>query len=124
FGQALGDLTLADHDLLLHAVHHVAPPYLHHAALTVLGHAGGTDLFLDPLGAALTDEEVMVAADIGNDRLVHLVAPDANRSAIDDAAKRQHRHLGRPASDIHGHPAGRLGHRKTGTDRSPHRPPA
>src|SRR6266478_2973229 len=74
-----------------------------------------------PISAALTDEEVMVAADIGNDRLVHLVAPDANRSAIDDAAKRQHRHLGRPASDIYDHRSRRLGHRKTGTDRCRHR---
>src|SRR5208282_3625219 len=95
FGQALGNLTLADHDFLWHPVHQVAPPDLHHAALTVLRHAGGADLLLDPLGAALTDEEVMVAADIGNDRLVHLVAPDPNRSAIDDAAKRQHLHRGR-----------------------------
>src|SRR6202022_1876567 len=84
-GRALGNLPPADHDFLWHAVYQVAPPDLHHAALTVLRHIGGTDLFLDPLGAALTDEEVMVAADIGNDRLVHLVAPDANRSAIEDA---------------------------------------
>src|SRR5439155_26768654 len=97
FCQALGNLTLADHDLLSHALHQVAPPDLHHAALTVLRHAGRTYLLLDPLGAALADEEIMVAADIGNDRLVHLIAPDPNRSAIDDAAKRQHRHLGRPA---------------------------
>ena len=75
-GRALGNLTLADHDFLWHAVYQVAPPDLHHAALTVLRHTGGTDLFLDPLGAGLTDEEVMVAAHIGNDRLVHLVASD------------------------------------------------
>src|SRR5205823_5201726 len=81
FGQALGNLTLADHDLLWHPVHQVAASDLHHAALTVLRHAGRTDLLLDPLGAALTDEEVMVAADISNDRLIHLIAPDPNRSA-------------------------------------------
>src|SRR5271156_4624977 len=63
----------------------------------------------------------MVAADIGNDRLVHLVPADPNRSAIDDAAKRQHRHLGGPAADIYDHRAGRLGHRKAGTDRCRHR---
>ena len=69
-------LTLVDHDFLWYAVYQVAPPDLHHAALTVLRHTGGTDLFLDPLGAVLTDEEVMVAAHIGNDRLVHLGASD------------------------------------------------
>src|SRR5205814_7450934 len=118
---ALGNLTLADHDLLWHAVHQVAPPDLHHAALTVLRHAGRTDLLLDPLGAALADEEIMVAADIGNDRLIHLIAPDPNRSAINDAAERQHRHLGGPTSDIDDHSSRPLGHRTTGTHRRRHR---
>src|SRR5260370_7458832 len=49
FGQALGNLTLADHDFLWHAVYQVAPPDLHHAALTVLRHPAGTHLFLYPL---------------------------------------------------------------------------
>src|SRR5260370_11216931 len=92
FGEAFGYLALADHNFLWHAVHQVAPPDLHHAALTVLRHAGGTYLLLDPLGAGLADEEIMVAADIGDDRLRPLVAPHPNPSAIDDAAKRQHRH--------------------------------
>ena len=63
----------------------------------------------------------MVAADIGDDRLVHLVAVHPNRSAIDDAAERQHRDLGRSATNIDHHRPGRLGHRETGTDRCRHR---
>src|SRR5436190_5179267 len=74
FGEAFGDLALTDHDFFGHSVHQVAPLDLHYAPLAVLGHAGGTYLLLDPLGAALADEEIMVAADIGDDRLVHLVA--------------------------------------------------
>src|ERR1700724_895535 len=40
------------------------------------GQCHGRPLDPRPLGAGLTDEEVMVAAHIGNDRLVHLVASD------------------------------------------------
>src|SRR5208282_6920122 len=97
FGEALGDLKLADHDFLRHTVHQVASLDLHHAPLAVLRHAGGPYLLLDPFGAALADEEIMVAPNIGDDRLVHLVASDPNRSAINDAAEGQHRHLGRSA---------------------------
>ena len=63
----------------------------------------------------------MVAADIGDDRLVHLVAAHPHRAAIDDAAERQHRDLGRAAADIDDHRAGRLGHRQPGADRCRHR---
>jgi hypothetical protein len=108
-------------DICLSLITKVAPPDLHQPAFAVFRHAGGADLLLDPLGAAFSDEEIMVAANVGNDRLVHLVAADPNRSAIDEAAKRQYRHLGRPASDIDDHRAGWLGHRKTGTDACCHR---
>ena len=57
-GEAFGDLPFADHDLLRHAVHQVAPLDLHDPALAVLRHAGGTDLLLDPLGAALADRRL------------------------------------------------------------------
>ena len=44
---------------------------------------------LDPLGAALADQKVVVAPDIGDHRLVHLVAADPHRARIDDAAQRE-----------------------------------
>src|SRR5690349_1299315 len=107
-GKAFGDLPFTDHDLLRHTVHQVAPLDLHHPAFAVLRHAGGTDLLLDALGAALADKQIMVTADIGDDRLVHLVAAHPHRPAVDDAAERQHRHLRRAAADIDDHRAGRL----------------
>src|ERR1700751_2188132 len=64
FGKALGDLTLADHDFLWHPVHQVPSFDLHHAPLAVLRHACRPDLLLDPFGATLADEEIMVASDI------------------------------------------------------------
>src|SRR2546430_12899664 len=58
----------------------------------------------------------MVAADIGDDRFVHLVAADPHRAGIDDTAQGQDRHLGGAAADIDDHRAGRLGHRQAGPD--------
>src|SRR5271170_1442070 len=63
----------------------------------------------------------MVAADIGDDRLVHLIAAHPNRPAVNDAAEREHRDFRRAAADIDDHRAGRLGHRQTGADRRRHR---
>src|SRR3546814_5940161 len=63
----------------------------------------------------------LVAADIGDDRLVHLVAADAYGTRIDDAAEREDGYLGGAAADIHNHRSGRLGHRQAGTDRRGHR---
>src|SRR6266567_6418851 len=111
-GEAFRDLPLAYHDLLGHAVHQIAALYFHHPALAILGHAGRADLLLDPFGAALADQKVMVAPDIGDDRLIHLVAADPHRAGIDDAAQREDRHLGRAAADINYHRAGRLGYRQ------------
>src|SRR5207253_10553728 len=120
FGEAFGDLALTDHDFFGHPVHQVAPLDLHYPPLAVLGHTGGTDVLLDPLSAALANEEIMVAADIGDDCFVHLVAPDPHRAAIDDAAQGEHRYLRRSTSDINDHRSCGLGHRKAGTDRCGH----
>src|SRR5580704_12414203 len=93
-GEALGDLPFADHDFLRHTVHQVTPLYLHDPPLAILRHAGRTDVLLDALRAALADQEIMVAANIGDNRLVHLVAAHPNRPAVDDATERQHRDFG------------------------------
>src|SRR5580704_5541976 len=120
FGEAFGDLPFADHNFLRHAVHQVAPLYLHDPPLPVLRHAGGTDFRLDALGAALADQEIVVTPDISDDRLVHLVAAHPNRPAVDDAAEREHRDLRGAAADIDDHRAARLRHRQTSADRCRH----
>src|ERR1700730_16431340 len=68
FGEAFGDLGLTHHEFFGLPVHQVAPLDLHSAPLAVLGHAGGTYLLLDSLGAALANEEIMVAAGVADDR--------------------------------------------------------
>jgi adenylate cyclase len=53
------------------------------------GGTGGADFLLDALRAALADQQIVVAADVADDRFIHLVAADADRAGIDDAAQRQ-----------------------------------
>ena len=47
---------------------------VHGAALAVLGRTGGADLLLDSFGRPFADQKIMIAADIGDDGFVHLVA--------------------------------------------------
>ena len=82
---------------------------------------GDADLLLDPLGRCFADQQVVVAANVGADRLVHLVAADADRGGVSEAAQRQHRDFGGAAADIDDHRADRLGHRHVGADRGGHR---
>jgi len=82
---------------------------------------GDADLLLDALGRRFADQEIVVAANVGGDRLVHLVAADADRGGVGEAAQRQHRDLCGAAADIDNHGADRLGDRHVGADRGRHR---
>jgi hypothetical protein len=59
----------------------------------------------------------MLAPQVGDDRLVHPVATDADRARIDDIGKAEHGDLGRAAADVHDHGAGRIGDRHARADR-------
>ena len=63
----------------------------------------------------------MVAADVADDRLVHLVAADPHAARIDDAAQGDDGDLGGAAADIDDHAAGWFGDRQAGADRRGHR---
>ena len=82
---------------------------------------GRADLELDLLGRLLADEELVLLLDVVDDRLVHLVAADAERLRDDDAAERDDRDLGRAAADVDDHVPGRLGDGEPGADRGRHR---
>ncbi len=112
---------LGDGDLFGHAVEKVAALDLQRRAVALGRRRGRADFLLDALGRRLADQKVLVAADIGDDGFVHLVAADAHRARIDDAAERQHGHFGRAAADIDDHRAGGLADRKAGADRGRHR---
>ncbi len=79
------------------------------------------DLELDLLGGLLADQQLVLALDVVDDRLVHLVAADAEALGDDDAAERDHGDLGRAAADVDDHVPGRLGDRQAGADRGGHR---
>ena len=101
------------------AFEHVAALDFHLLALRQLRRRAELDL--DPLGRPLADEQVVLALDVLRDRLVHRVAGDADRLAVDDAGQRDDRDVGRAAADVHDHVAGRFGDRQPGADRRGHR---
>ena len=105
-------------EFLGHAVHEVAALDLHGTPDPVLRRTGRADRFLDALrAAALANQKIMVAADIGDDRFVHLVAADPHAARIDDAAQAENRHLGGAAADVDDQRPGGLGDRQAGPDR-------
>ena len=79
--------------------------------------SGGADRELDLLRGRLADREVVLAADVGHDRLVEVVAAEPQRGLDDDLAHREHRDLARAAADVDDHVAGRLGDVEPGADR-------
>src|ERR687895_1570340 len=108
------DLFAREHDRLGEAGDEVAAADL---GLHLLREReGGPDLELDLLGRLLPDHELVLALDVVDDRLVELVAADADRLRHDDAAERDHRDLARAAADVHDHVAGGLADGEPGAD--------
>ena len=62
----------------------------------------------------------MVATDICDDRLIHLVATDPDGARIDNATQGQYGHLGGAATDINDHRARRFRDRQAGPDGRSH----
>ena len=113
------DLVGGDDHGLREPGQHVAAAHLR---LHLLGQpVGGADLELDLLGRLLPDQELVLLLDVVDDRLVHLVAADAERLRDDDAAERDHGDLGGAAADVDDHVPGRLGDGQPGADRGGHR---
>ena len=79
------------------------------------------DLHLDALGRLLADGEVVLALQVRDDRLVHLVAADAHALRVDDAGERDDGDLGGAAADVDDHVAGGLGDGQPGADGRRHR---
>ena len=58
---------------------------------------------LDVLGAALAEQQGVLALDVGDERLVDLVAADAHGAGGDDAAEADDGDVGRAAADVDDH---------------------
>ena len=84
------------------------------------GDGGDAIIFLDPLGGGFTNEQIVMAAHIGNDGLVHLVAAHAHRSGVGKPAQGQHGDFGSAAANIDNHAAHRFGHRHIGANGGGH----
>ena len=75
---------------------------------------------LDLFGGALPEGDAVFLLDVVDDRVVQLVAADADRHGGDDAAERNDRHFGGAAADVDDHVAGRLVNGKARPDRGGH----
>ena len=76
---------------------------------------------LDIFCGALTKEHVVLAASIGNDILVHLIASDANAARCDNTAKARHCNFCGATTDVNDHAAGWLSNGEPCPDRGGHR---
>ena len=119
--KTFSNLAFADHQFLRYAVHQIAAFNFHHTAISVGGHASRPDVLFDPLGTTLTDQKVMIASDIGDDRLIHLITADTYGSRIDNPTKGQHSNFRSATADIDNHRARGLGNRQPCSDRGGHR---
>jgi hypothetical protein len=112
--QSLPDLDARDAQGAGDAPHEVAPLDLH---VHLFGERKrGADLDLDALRGLLTDEHVIRLLGVVHDRLVHLVAPDADGGLGHDAVEGDHGDLGGAAADVDDHVAGRRVDRKADAD--------
>ena len=78
-GHGIRDLRLGQHDLAGHTARDVASSHIGRDVVGLRRPLGGADLHLHPLGRALADQQIVVAADVGRDRFVHLVAADSGQ---------------------------------------------
>src|SRR3954452_23740584 len=116
--QGVADLLAREHDGLGKAGDHVAAADL---GLDLLLHrVGGPDLELDLFRGLRADEQLVLPLGVLDDRLVQLVAADADRLRHDDPAQRDHGDLRGPAADVDHHVSGGLADRQSGADGGGH----
>ncbi len=87
FGQGLGNLRLIDLGFFWHTIEQIAPTDFHRGAAPVVWHTCGADRGLDALGGGFTHQQILLTAQIIDDRLIHAVAPHPDRAGIDDITK-------------------------------------
>src|SRR6185295_18286834 len=114
----LADLLAGDGHLAGHHGHDVAAADLEGQLL--LEGIQGADVDLDALGGLLADLQVVGAAEVLHDRLVELVAGDADGAGGDDAAEGEDGDLGGAAADVHDHVADGVEHGQPGADAGGH----
>src|SRR5689334_9481958 len=102
--ERLADFHGARLGRLRNAVHEIAALHLDRDLL--FERHRGAHFALDGFGRPLADEDVVVLLEELDDRVVHLVARDADRLLVDDAREGDDGDLGRAAADVDDHVAG------------------
>ncbi len=110
FADRLGDFVAANLDSAGQARYLIAASHLHSQFL--LQWQGRADLHLDVLGGAFADHQVVLALDVGGNRLVQLVAAHTNAVADYDAVERDDRYLSGAAADVNDQVAAAIGDRQ------------
>src|SRR5215204_4999480 len=83
-----GNFGLGQFDLARDALFDVKSLDADGHAAAVQRNARATDLLLDSFGGGLADLEIMGAADIGHDRIVHLVTTNPDGAAVSEPLER------------------------------------
>ena len=117
-GECLADLVGADAEGARNALGQVAALDLDFLALSV--REGRRHFLLDLFGRAFADQHPVIAAHVGDDRLVEAVTGHAQRIGVHDAAQGNHANFGGAAADVDHHRAGGFRDRQPCTDGSRH----
>src|SRR5882672_9981847 len=116
--ERVADLVRAHRERARHAGDEIAPLDVHGEHF--VARVGVADAHLDQLGGALADQEIVLAFDVLDDRLIHLVPAHADALGVHDAGERDHRDVAGAAADVDDHVPGRLGDGQPRPDRRGH----
>src|SRR5699024_8907450 len=116
FAQASLDLRTIELDADRQTADQITAADFHHILCGAL--PCRTDLLLDFLCRAITDQQLLLFLAEFDDLTVHGITGHLQRSAGDDLAQRDDRYIGRTASDVEHHTAAWTADVQTGTDGS------
>src|ERR1700676_4407862 len=118
FAERLANFAVVDGYGARHAFDQVAAFDFHGQGL--FQGIGGADFHFDLFGGAFTDQQVVFAFQILHDGFVHLIAGDAYRTGIHDAAHGDDSDVRSAAADVHDHVATGLFDGQAGADGCSH----
>ncbi len=104
-GKRVANFFAGDLDRFGQSIDQIAPTYFHCEFLFQL--VSRADFDFDLFCGSFSNHQVVDAADVANDCLVHLIARNAQRLRNDEAPQRYHGYVTRATADVDYHAAGR-----------------